>query len=150
MFQPLSFCATNIRHTKPHDLGYKQSIYQTMCPHSCTRSTACTKPCAHSRPINCNIIPQKNTMIPYMAQPRYHFNSQVLAIFIPSTIPTMPHYPESTDRYFPQYSRLSFSLYFMTRNLFLDFPCPTSASFLNHTTGPILWIPPSLTPLTEF
>ena len=38
-------------------------------------------------------IPQKDTMIPYMAQKRHLLNSQVLAIFNASgTIPAMLHY----------------------------------------------------------
>ena len=84
-----------------------------MCPHSRTRSTACTKPRAHTRPINYNTIPQKDTMIPYMAQPRYPLNSQVLAILFPfATTPATP--PEFTNRYSPQYGMLSFSFHFMT------------------------------------
>ena len=76
MFHPLSFHTKILRHTKPRGLGYKQWLYHTMCPHSHTRSTACTKPCLHTLRINCNIIPQKDTMIPYMAQPSYPLNSQ--------------------------------------------------------------------------
>ena len=103
-----------------------------MCLDSCTKSTAITKPLVHTWPINCNIIPQKGTMIPYMAQPHYLLNSQALAIFFPySIIPATPHYPEFTDRYCPQYGRLSFSLHFTTNTLFFDLPSPTSKSFLN-------------------
>ena len=58
-------------------------------------------------------------MIPYMAQQRYPLNTQVLAIFFPfATTPVMPHYPEFTDRYSPQYGMLSFSFHVMT-NAFL-------------------------------
>ena len=56
--------------------------------------TACTKPRANPPPINCNIIPQKDTVIPYIAQPRYPLNSPVVAIFFPSATITTPHYPE--------------------------------------------------------
>ena len=49
----------------------------------CTRSTACTKPHTHTWPINCNTIPQKDTIIPYMAQPCYPLNGQVFVIFFP-------------------------------------------------------------------
>ena len=94
MFRPLSFCATNIGHTKPGGLGYKQWMYETTCPHSRDRSSAYAKPRANPRPINCNVIPQKDTVMPYIAQPRYPLNSQVLAIFFPSaTITTTPHHP---------------------------------------------------------
>ena len=103
-----------------------------MSPHSCAKSTACTKPRVHTWPINCNIIPQKDTMMPYMAQLCYPLNSQALAIIFPSaTIPAMPHYPEYTDRYFPQYGRLLFLLHFMTNTLFFNLPSPTLKSFLN-------------------
>ena len=67
-------------------------------------------------------------MIPYLAQPRYPLNSQVLAIFfLSATTPATPHYPEFTDRYSPQYGRLSFSLHFMIHTPFY-FPSPTSTS----------------------
>ena len=44
-----------------------------------------------TQPINCNFIPQNNTMIPYMAQTRYLLNSQILAI-LPRSIPATLHY----------------------------------------------------------
>ena len=44
----LPFCATIIRHNKLHSL--------------CTRGPECTKPCDQTQPINCNIIPQKETV----------------------------------------------------------------------------------------
>ena len=67
-------------------------VYQTTCPHWTN---------------NCNIIPQKDTMKPFMAQPRHLLNSQVLPIFFHSaTLPAMPYYLEFTDRYSPQYGRL--------------------------------------------
>ena len=70
-------------------------------------------------------------MIPYMAEPRCPLNNQNLAIFFPfATIPTIPHYPEFTDRYFPQYGRLLFSLHFMANTPFFDLPSPTPTSFL--------------------
>ena len=124
-------------------------------PHSRPRSTECTKPRAHTQPITYNTIPQKDNMIPYMAQSRYPLNSQVLAIFFPfATIPATPHYPVFTDRYSPQYGMLTFLLHFMTNTFFstfLRFSPPPSAStlFLNHTASPILCTPPSLTPLTK-
>ena len=38
-------------------------------------------------------FPQKDTVMPYIAQPRYPLNSQVLAIFFPSaTITATPHH----------------------------------------------------------
>ena len=71
--------------------------------------------------MNCNIIPQKNTMTPYMAQSSYPLNSQVLAIFfLSATIPATPHYAEITDRYSPQYGKSSFSLHFMIHIIFLS------------------------------
>ena len=89
-------------------------------------------------------------MTPYMAQPRYPLNSQVLAIFfLSATTPTTPHYPEFTDRYSTQYGRLSFSLHFMIHTPFY-FPSPTSTSFLNPNAAPDPCTPPSLTPLTDF
>ena len=91
--------------------------------------------------INCNTILIKDTMILYRAQPCYPLNSQVLVILFPSaTTPAMPHYPEFTDRYSPQYSMLSFSFHFMT-NTFLQLPSPPlfhCTSFLNHTASLIL------------
>ena len=143
-FHPLSFPAINIGHTKPRGLVYKQWLYKTTCPHSRTRSTG------HTRSMNCNTIPQKDTMIPYMAQPCYLLNSQVLVIFFPfATIPATPHHPEFTDKYFPQYGMSSFSLLFMTQTFF-NFPSPTSTLFLNHTASPIPCTPPSQTPRTKF
>ena len=50
-------------------------IYQTIWLHS----------------INCNFIPQKDSMIPYMAQTRHLLNSQVLAIFTPSATTSATH-----------------------------------------------------------
>ena len=117
--------------------------------HSCTRSTACTKPLAHTQPITYNTIPQKGNVIPYTALSNHPLNSQVLPIFFPfATIPPTPHYPVFTDRYSPQYSMLTFLLHVMTNTFlstFLPFSPPPSAStlFLNHTAGPkILRIPP--------
>ena len=78
-------------------------------------------------------------MIPYIAQPRYPLNSQVLAIFVPfATTPATPEDPEFTDRYSPQYGILFFSFHFMTNTFFATFLHPTtSTSFLNHTANPI-------------
>ena len=51
------------------------------------------KPHAHTQPINCNFVPQKDTMIPYMAETHHPLDNQVLAIFPPSaTIPSTTHY----------------------------------------------------------
>ena len=122
-------------------------------PHSRPRSTACTKPRAHTQPITYNTIPQKDNMIPYMAQSRYPLNSQVLAIFFPfATIPETPHYLVLTDRHSPQYGMLTFLLHFMT-NIF-DIPPPfhspsASTLFLYHIASPIPCTPPSLTPLKK-
>ena len=76
-------------------------------------STECSKPHAHIQQINCNIFPQKDTMIPYMAQPHHPLNNQVLAIFfLSATIPAMPHFSEFTDKYSPpQHSWLLFIVY---------------------------------------
>ena len=148
----LSFRATNIRQTKPRGSSYKQWMYETTCPHSRAKSTACTKPRAHTQPITYNIISQKDIMTPYMAQSRHPLNSQVLAIFFPlATIPGTPHYPVFTDRYSPQYGILMFLLYFMTNTLFSTFfplspPPSASTLFLNHTAGPFPCTIPSLTP----
>ena len=69
-------------------------------------------------------------MIAFIAQPQYPLNSHVLAIFIPSaTISTMPRYPELTERYSPQYDRLTFSLHFMTNTPFLNFLPPFPPPF---------------------
>ena len=126
------------------------------CLHFCARSTAYTKPRAHTQPFTCNTIPRKDTMIPYMAQSRYPLNSSVLAIFFPfATIPATPHHPVSTDRYSLLYGTLTFLLHFMTNTFFSTFlplySLPfASTSLLIHTAGPILCTPPSLTPLTKF
>ena len=51
------------------------------------------KPHAHTQPINCKFIPQKDTMIPSMARTRHYLNNQVFAISPPSTtIQAMLHY----------------------------------------------------------
>ena len=93
-----------------------------MCLHSFARRTGCTKPRPHTQPITYNTIPQKDNMIPYLAQSRHPLNSQVLAIFFPfATIPATPHYPVFTDRYSPQYGMLTFLLHFMTNTFFSTF-----------------------------
>ena len=96
--------------------------------HSCARSTAFTKPRAYTQPITCNTIPQKDNMIPCMAQSCHSLNSQVFAIFFPfATIPATAHYPVFTDRYSPQYGMLMFLLHFMTNTFFwhyFPFPLP--------------------------
>ena len=120
-----------------------------MCPHSCASNTECTEPRAHTQPINCNIIPQKDTMIPYMAQTSYPSNSQVLTKLFPSaTIPAILHYAEFTDKYSPQYGRLLFSFYFMTSILFSTSLPPLPTPLL--ITQPIQSTtqPPSLLTIT--
>ena len=127
-----------------------------MCLRSCTRSTAYTKPRAHTQPITYNTIPQKDNIIPYLAQSTHPLNSQVLALFFPfATIPATPHYPVFFDRHSPQYGMLTFLLHFMTNTFFSTFlplsPAPSAfTSLLNHTAGPILCMLPSLTPYTNF
>ena len=152
----VSFHATNTRQTKTRGLGCKKWIYYTTCPRSCTRSTACTKLRTHTQPITHNAIPQKDNMIPYMAQSRHPLNSQVLAIFFPfAIIPATPHYPAFTYRYSPQYGMLTFLLHFMTNTFFSTFlpvspPAFVSTLLLNHAAGRILCMLPSLTPHTNF
>ena len=107
-------------------------------PYSRPSSTACTKPRAHTQPITYNTIPQKDNMIPYMAQSRYPLNSQVLAIFFPfATIPATPRYLLLTDRHSPQYGMFMFSLHFMTNTFFLDirhpFPPPLHFHFVSES-----------------
>ena len=102
-----------------------------------TKRTACTKPRAHTRLINCNTIPQKDITIPYIAQPRYRsgdiqatykfFFYKIFFLF--QTIRATSHYQEFTDRHSPQYFNLSFPLHFIT-DKFFDFPSRTSASLL--------------------
>ena len=60
-------------------------MYQTTCPHSRAKRTKYTKPHANTHPVNCNFIPQKDSMIPYMTQTHHLLNNQVLAIFSSST-----------------------------------------------------------------
>ena len=63
----------------------------------CASSTECTRPHAHIQTINCNIIPQKDAMIPYMDQTYHPLNSRVLAKFFPSaTISSTLSYSEFT------------------------------------------------------
>ena len=116
----------------------------------CTRSTACTEPHAHTWPINCNTIPQKDTMIPYIGSTMLHFKWPCFCDILPFCNYTSKHYSEFTGRYSPQHGMLLFSFHFMT-NTFLQLSSPpTSTSFLNHMASPILCTPPSLTPLTKF
>ena len=80
-----------------------------------------SKPRAHTQPITCNAIPQKDTVIAYMAQSRYALNSQV--IFFPfATIRATSHYPVFTDRYSPQYGILMLLLHFMINTFFFNIP----------------------------
>ena len=124
MFHPFSFRATN-RYTKPRGSGYKQWIYYVTCLHSRARSTACTKLHAKTQPITCNTIPQKDTIIPYIAQSRYPLKSHVLTIFFAfATIPATPYYPVFTDRYSPQYGMLTILLHFITNTFFFNIPPP--------------------------
>ena len=123
---PLILCSTHSPFTLQtssipnHVVWAANSGYTKLrAPHPRARSTACTKPRAHTWLINGNIIPQKDTMIPYVSQPRYPLNNEVLAMFFfYATIPATSHYPEFTDTYSPQYGRISFSLHFMTNILF--------------------------------
>ena len=39
------------------------------------------KICNHTQPINCHMIPEKDTMVSYMAQTPHHLNNQVLQYF---------------------------------------------------------------------
>ena len=55
-------------------------------------------------------------MMTYMAQPRHLWNNQVLSKFFPSA--------EYTNKFSRQYSKWSFSMYFMTSTLFSSFPPP--------------------------
>ena len=124
-------------------------ILQGRCvrPDASFHGAACTKPRANPQPISCQVIPQKDTVIPYIAQPRYPLNSQVLAVFFPSaSITTTPHHPALLiDILSPQHGRLSFSLYFMTNTLAFDLPLTTFTSFLKHPAGPIPLTPAPLT-----
>ena len=87
-------------------------------------------------------------MIPYLAEPLYPLNSQVLAIFfLSATTLAVPNYPEFTERYSPQYGRLSFSLNFMIHTPF-QFFSPTFTSFLNPKAAPDPYT--LITPLTDF
>ena len=51
----------------------KHWLYQTMYP----------------QPINCNSIPQKDTMIPYMGQAHHPLSNQILAIFFSTNVAAM-------------------------------------------------------------
>ena len=77
------------------------------------------KICNHTQPINCHMIPEKDTLVFYMAQTRHHLNNQVLAVFFPSsTKPATVHYSKSIDKYSPQYRSWLLSWYFMTNIIF--------------------------------
>ena len=117
-----------------------------MCLHYSGRSTACTKPRAHTQSITSNTFPQKGTMIPNMAQSRYPLNNQVLAIFLPfATIPATPHYSLSSIHYV--FSTVWYvNITFFSTFLPLSTPLSASNLFLNHTASPIKCTPPSLTP----
>ena len=86
---PLTLCFTH----SPFALQILGIPNQVVWAGDRSRSSACTKLRANPRPINCNVIPQKDTVIPSIAQTRYPLNSQVLAIFFPSATITMPHHP---------------------------------------------------------
>ena len=93
---PLTLCSTHSPFTLQTSGIPNQVVWATNsgCTKPRARSAARTKPRANSRPINGNVISQKETVIPYIAQPRYPLKSQVLAIFFPSaTITTTPHHP---------------------------------------------------------
>ena len=135
--------ATNSEYTKPR------------YPLSRARSTTFTKPRAHTEPITYNTIPQKDNIIPYMAQLRYFLNSQPLVIFFPfATIPATSHYPVFTDTHSLLYGMLTILLHFITNTFFLTLlplspPPSASTLFLNHTVSPIPCTPPSLNALTK-
>ena len=78
--------ATNNRSTKPRvRILASRELSQ--------RELNCTKSNAHTQPINWNLIPQKDTMILYIAQTRHLLNNQILSMFPPfTTMPTTPHY----------------------------------------------------------
>ena len=121
-----------------------------MHPHSHARSIACTKPRAHTQPITCNIIPQKDTMILYMAQSRYLSNSQVLTIFFPvATIPATSHYPISTDRNSPQYVMLTFLLHFMSNSFFDILPSFCSPLHFHLVSRSYSWPSPIHTTISD-
>ena len=51
---------------------------------------------------HCNILPEKDTMIPYMVQIRHPLNNQIFKIFDPFvTTLAMLHYPEFADKHSP-------------------------------------------------
>ena len=90
-----------------------------MCLHSCTKSNECAKSCTHTK-----VIPQKNTLVPSMAQTCHPLNKQAFTIFFPSvTILAMLQYSEVTHKYSPH-------LYFMANILFLTFLTPLPPTFL--------------------
>ena len=86
---------------------------------SCARSTACTKPRAHTQPITCNTLPQKedndalyDLMTLSLKYPSFCNTFPFLAI------PATSHYPIATDRYSPQYVVLTLFLHFMSNTFF--------------------------------
>ena len=107
---PIQHCRNvlhGLRHHVPPILlpRYKNRVFQTTwfepqtvdvlttCPHSHAKRTQCTKPHDHAKPINCHLIPHKDTMTPYMALTCHYLNSQVPAIFfLSATSPAMIHY----------------------------------------------------------
>lgn len=113
--------ATNNGHIKPH-----AHILPPGAP-------GCTKPHALTQLVICNIIPQKDTMITYVAQRSYLLNNQVpTVIFSSATILAATlHYSEFTNKYSRQYGRWSFS----TNNLFSTFFSPLPPCL--QTTQPI-------------
>ena len=93
------------------------------------------KICNHTQPINCHMIPEKDTMVSYMTQTRHHLNNQALAVFFPSsTKPATLRYSKSIDKYSPQHVSWLFSWYFMTNIIFWP-SFPRLPPFLNFTAN---------------
>ena len=103
-------------------------------------NNGCTKPCARILAPGAQHVPNhmptlnqspatpfhKRTQWYFMARSRYPLNSLVLVLFSPfPTIPAMSHYPVFTDRYSPQYGKLTFLLHFVTNfSTFLPLSSP--------------------------
>ena len=115
-------------------------------------NSECTKPCARILAPGAQDVPNymvqdavnqqpatpfhKSTQWYFMARSCYLLNSLVLVLFSPfATIPAIPHYLLFTDRYSPQYGKLTFLLNFVTNTFFSTFlplfpPPPLPPSFL--------------------
>ena len=104
MFHPPYCYTTTIRHARPHGMA-TNSAYTKPCIYLLEPAAlSIPKICNHTQPINCYMIPEKDTMVSYMVQKRRHLNNQVLAVFFPSsTKPATLHCSKSIDKYSPQY-----------------------------------------------